>query len=128
MLSPPPLGLVQPAASAVSAVSAATGETLHVFEGTRGTEEVLCHEGILLLVVRSVTDERIAELKKWEELAKKNKYCPAVHEQLVMDPHNKIYGCPLLMEDPVGEFVDGKIELHGDICGGRRDCCLTDII
>ncbi|MHC4543956.1 MAG: outer membrane protein assembly factor BamB family protein [Planctomycetota bacterium] len=59
------LGLHAP----LSAVDAATGEILKVYENTRGTEEIVCHQGILLLSVRSVTDERVAELEKWAQLA-----------------------------------------------------------
>jgi len=54
----------------VSVVDAATGKTLKVYDQTRGAEEILWHKGILLLAVRSVTDERIAELRKWMELEK----------------------------------------------------------
>jgi len=61
------LGLHAP----LSAVDAATGDTLKVYERTHGTEEVVCHKGILLLVVRSVTGERVAELAKWSQLAEK---------------------------------------------------------
>jgi len=63
------LGLHAP----LSAVDAATGKTLKVYEQTRGTEEILCHKGILLLAVRSVTDERVAELREWARLAVKEK-------------------------------------------------------
>jgi outer membrane protein assembly factor BamB len=59
------LGLHAP----LSAADAATGEVVKVYDDTRGTEEIVLCEGILLLVVRSVTDERIAELAKWAELA-----------------------------------------------------------
>ena len=55
----------------LSALDAATGQTLKVYEQTRGTEEVVWHKGILLLVVRSVTDQRVAELAKWGQLAGK---------------------------------------------------------
>lgn len=58
------LGLHAP----LSVVDAATGETLDVFENTSGTEEIVCHQGILLLVTRSVTDERVAELAQWRKL------------------------------------------------------------
>jgi len=61
------LGLHAP----LSAVDAATGEILKVYEKTRGTEEIVYHKGILLLTVRSVTDERMAELAKWAQLAEK---------------------------------------------------------
>ncbi len=59
--------------SRLSAVDAETGQTLKVYEPTRGTEEVVCHKGILLLVVRNVTDERVAELEKVSQLAKQKK-------------------------------------------------------
>ncbi len=59
------LGLHSP----LSAVDAATGETLKVYENTRGTEEIVCHQGTLLLAVRAVTDERVAELGEFARLA-----------------------------------------------------------
>ncbi|MHC4308502.1 MAG: outer membrane protein assembly factor BamB family protein [Planctomycetota bacterium] len=61
------LGLHAP----LSAVDAATGEVVKVYEKTRGTEEIVCHKGILLLAIRSVTDERTAELDEWAQLVKK---------------------------------------------------------
>jgi len=60
------LGLHAP----LSAVDAATGEVVKVYEKTRGTEEIVCHKGILLLVIRKVTDERAAKLDEWAQLAK----------------------------------------------------------
>jgi len=63
------LGLHAP----LSAVDATTGETLKVYERTRGTEEVVYHQGVLLLAVRSVTEERAAELEKWAQLEKQKK-------------------------------------------------------
>jgi len=61
------LGLHAP----LSAVDAATGSTLKVYEQTRGTEEVLCHKGTLLVLVRQVTDERVAEREKMAQLARR---------------------------------------------------------
>ncbi|MFQ6131720.1 MAG: PQQ-binding-like beta-propeller repeat protein [Armatimonadota bacterium] len=58
------LGLHSP----LSAVDAASGETLKVYDNTRGTEEIIYSDGALLLVVRSVTEERVAELAKWAQL------------------------------------------------------------
>jgi len=58
------LGLHAP----LAAIDAATGETVKLYEKTGGTEEIILHKGILLLVVRSVLEQRIAELKKWDEL------------------------------------------------------------
>lgn len=59
------LGLHAP----VSALDAATGETLRVYDGTEGAEEIAFHRGVLLLVCRRVTEERVAEMRKWERLA-----------------------------------------------------------
>ncbi len=55
------LGLHAP----LSALDAATGQTLAEYEKTAGTEEIVFHEGTLLLVVRRVTPERSAELERW---------------------------------------------------------------
>ena len=63
------LGLHAP----LSVVDAATGETLDVFENTQGTEEVVCHQGVLLLAARRVTDERVAELARWTRLVAEKK-------------------------------------------------------
>ena len=52
----------------LSALDAATGETVRVYEKTEGTEKVLYHQGVLLLVVRGVTDSRRAEGVKWAKL------------------------------------------------------------
>ncbi|MHC4585762.1 MAG: class I SAM-dependent methyltransferase, partial [Planctomycetota bacterium] len=61
------LGLHAP----LTAVDAATGEILKVYENTLGTEEIVLHKGTLLLVVRNVTDERVTELAKWVQLVNK---------------------------------------------------------
>jgi outer membrane protein assembly factor BamB len=53
---------------AVAALDAATGDTLKVYEGTEGAEEILYHEGTLLVAARRVTAERVAERDKLEEL------------------------------------------------------------
>jgi len=57
----------------LSAVDATTGEILKVYEQTRGAEEVICHKGVLLLAVRSLSDERTAELEKMEDLEMKDR-------------------------------------------------------
>jgi len=58
--------------ASLSAVDAATGQILKTYEQTLGTEEVLCHKGVLLLAVRSVSDERAAELEKMQRLVVKD--------------------------------------------------------
>jgi outer membrane protein assembly factor BamB/SAM-dependent methyltransferase len=58
------LGLYAP----LSVLDARTGKTLKVYEQTRGTDEIVYHKGILLLVIRGVTRERTDELAKWMRL------------------------------------------------------------
>ena len=53
------------------ALDAATGETIKVYPDTEGTEEILCQNGVLLLVVREVVDARLATFQKWEELTRR---------------------------------------------------------
>ena len=60
------LGLVAP----LTAVDAVTGQIVRTYDDTRGAEEVILHDGVLLGLVRSVTDERMAELEQWEQWAK----------------------------------------------------------
>jgi outer membrane protein assembly factor BamB len=58
------LGLHSP----LMALDAVSGDTIQVFPDTQGTEEVLYHDGVLLLVRREVTDERVQELLDWSEM------------------------------------------------------------
>ncbi len=58
------LGLYAP----LSVLNAATGETLKIYEDTQGAEEIILHKGTLLVVVRSVTAERLAKSKEWARL------------------------------------------------------------
>jgi outer membrane protein assembly factor BamB len=60
------LGLHAP----LTAVDAATGQIVRSYEDTRGAEEVILHDGVLLSMIRSVTAERIAELDQWDQWAK----------------------------------------------------------
>ena len=57
--------------ASLTEVDAATGRTIKVYDDTEGAEEILLHKGILLLAVRSVTDERTAEQAKWAEILKR---------------------------------------------------------
>ncbi len=74
------LGLHAP----LCAVDAATGEIVKAYEKTEGTEEIVLHKGTLLLVVRSVTDERVAELAKWAQLLAK--WESPLHERESAEP------------------------------------------
>ena len=56
----------------VSAIEASTGKTTHTYEGTEGADEIVLHDGILLVVVRAVTEERKRELTNWLSLEKKD--------------------------------------------------------
>jgi len=53
----------------LTAMDAATGNVLRTYENTEGTEEIIYHEGILILAVRSVTQERRDELVTWAGLS-----------------------------------------------------------
>ncbi len=55
----------------VSALDAATGETVKVYEGTEGTDEIIWHKGVLILTAKSVTDQRLAEYRKLRDLTKR---------------------------------------------------------
>jgi outer membrane protein assembly factor BamB len=55
----------------LTALNAATGESVRVYEDTEGTEEVLWHQGILLLVIRGVTAPRLAEQEEWTRLIRR---------------------------------------------------------
>jgi outer membrane protein assembly factor BamB len=55
----------------LTALAAATGETVMDYADTHGTEEILWHQGVLLLVVRSVTEQRLAEAEKWARLLRR---------------------------------------------------------
>jgi len=61
------LGLHAP----LTEVDAATGRTVKVYDDTEGTDEIILHKGILLLALRSVTDERTAELARWAQMLKR---------------------------------------------------------
>jgi len=62
------LGLHAP----LTAVDAVTGEVLKVYENTLGTDEIILHEGTLLLVVRDITQKRTDELAKWALLVRQD--------------------------------------------------------
>ncbi|MCL4201170.1 MAG: PQQ-binding-like beta-propeller repeat protein [Pirellulaceae bacterium] len=57
------LGLHAP----LTAIDAATGQAVQTYDDTLGAEELIVHDGVLLTMVRSVTDQRIAELREWGE-------------------------------------------------------------
>ncbi len=63
-----------------------------------------------------------------EKLAEYNRYCPAGKLFFVVDPQDMVYGCPLLMEFPIGKLVDGEVKIEKELCNGKRDKCLTDYL
>ncbi|PIZ71757.1 hypothetical protein COY07_04365 [Candidatus Peregrinibacteria bacterium CG_4_10_14_0_2_um_filter_43_11] len=66
---------------------------------------------------------------KGEELAKCNEYCPAGVNFFVIDPNDTVYGCPFLMEHPIGELTDDlRLRISKNLCDGARHKCLTDIL
>lgn len=64
-----------------------------------------------------------------EELAKCNRYCPAGEKLFVIAPNGQVYGCPYLMEYPIGELTeDLRLQITDSLCGDMRNKCLTDIL
>ena len=63
-----------------------------------------------------------------ERLAQCNEYCPAGRSFFAIDPQNNVYGCPFLMEQPIGKLTGGGIEVTHDLHGGKRGSCLTDFL
>jgi outer membrane protein assembly factor BamB len=61
----------------VTALDAATGETLQSYEGTKGTREILLHNGTLLLVRGQTQNEWQAERAK--EIVTQKDYAPPFH-------------------------------------------------
>ncbi|MHC4434238.1 MAG: outer membrane protein assembly factor BamB family protein, partial [Planctomycetota bacterium] len=55
----------------VTEVDAATGKAIKVYNDTEGADEIILHQGILLVAVRDVTGERTAELAKWAQMLKR---------------------------------------------------------
>lgn len=53
----------------LTALDAATGKTIRGYDHTDGTEEVLWHQGKLILAVRAVTPARRSELARWSTLS-----------------------------------------------------------
>jgi outer membrane protein assembly factor BamB len=62
------LGLFSP----LVMVDAASGQIRKTYDGTVGAEEIVWHKGTLLLAVRKVTDDRVAELAEWNRLMRQD--------------------------------------------------------
>ncbi|HID23052.1 MAG TPA: methyltransferase domain-containing protein, partial [Planctomycetaceae bacterium] len=56
----------------VTVLDAVSGKVVNAYDGTEGTEEILLHDGVLLLAVRAVTDRRIAEQAQWVRLERED--------------------------------------------------------
>ncbi|MDO8741265.1 MAG: radical SAM protein [Candidatus Woesearchaeota archaeon] len=63
-----------------------------------------------------------------EELAKANSYCPAGNSFFVVSPDNAVYGCPFLMQQPIGKLTKYRVHIDRELCSGKRDKCLTDYL
>lgn len=68
--------------------------------------------------------------KKSEKAAKKNKFCPAGKDLVVIDPQNNVYGCPFLMQEKniIGKYKDGEIIIEKDLLDGKRDTCIAHLL
>lgn len=66
---------------------------------------------------------------KGEKLSANNKYCHAGRTLFIVDPDDNVYGCPYLMEYPIGKLIDeSRLEINNDLCDGNRTTCLTDFM
>jgi len=61
------LGLHAP----LTAIDAETGKTLHTYARTAGAEEIILHKGVLVVAIRTVTEQRASELKKMLRMARR---------------------------------------------------------
>lgn len=53
----------------VTVLDAATGQTIRVLESPDGVDEIIVHEGVLIVAAKDVSDERLAEYQKMQERA-----------------------------------------------------------
>lgn len=66
---------------------------------------------------------------KGEEMARCNEYCPAGERLFAIAPDGQVYGCPYLMEYPIGELTeDFQLQIKENLCNGKRNMCLTDLL
>lgn len=63
-----------------------------------------------------------------EALAKENKYCPAGKELFIIAPNNEVFGCPFLLNYPIGKFENNEIKIGKELCNGKRDKCIIDYL
>lgn len=91
--------------------------------------------------LREVYDKETLEIKirgyfgpkpgsKGEDLAKKNTYCPAGINQVVISPDDLVYSCPFLIRKDlaIGRYEKGKILLRSEILPGLRDRCIAQLL
>lgn len=63
---------------------------------------------------------------KGEALAKKNEYCIAGQKLFAIDPDGNVYGCPFLMDEPIGQLTDDfKLDIVKILSCGERSRCLA---
>ncbi len=65
---------------------------------------------------------------KGEQLAQQNEFCHAAEKIFAIDPDGNVYGCPFLMNEPIGRLTDDfRLEVSEVLCEGQRQKCLTDM-
>ncbi len=65
---------------------------------------------------------------KGEKMAECNAYCPAGSTLFTIDPNDNVYGCPFLMEHPIGRIDSDAILIERDPFNGIRDICRTCLL
>ncbi|NQT51483.1 PQQ-binding-like beta-propeller repeat protein, partial [bacterium] len=68
----------------ISVLDAATGKTLQTYADTDGAEEMVCHDGTLLAVIRRVTKKRTDEFAKMTQLTSQRR--SPLHDRDSADP------------------------------------------
>jgi outer membrane protein assembly factor BamB len=114
------LGLNAP----VSALDAATGETVRTYESTAGTEEILLADGILFLLVNpreaddgSETFARGYNRRFWDELPRRIVAVRADNGRVLWDETRRVLPGTLAADDKHVAFHDGE----SVVCLDRRD-------
>jgi len=101
-------------------------------------EEEILHFGELIETAKKNFNKNDLEIKmfgnfgpltqKGKDLSAENRYCPAGVSSFSVSPDNIVYGCPFLMEFPIGRLTDEGIVIERELCEGKRDRCLTDCL
>ena len=64
-----------------------------------------------------------------ERMAAENRYCPSGKEIFAITPDNTVYGCPFLLDYPIGKYTEEDgIVIEKETLPGIRDRCIADYL